>query len=783
VKVSVVIPAKNGRPTIGPCLDAVEAQEVDAEVEVLVIDSGSTDGTLDEVRARPRVRLHRIPPLAFDHGDTRNLGAGMTDGELVVFLVQDAEPTDRHWLAHLVENFADERVAGAFSRILPRPEAGPLVKIGCEGDLCFGTERVESRMESREAWAALDPHALRVACNFNDVSSAVRRSAWQRLPLARGMFGEDIKFARAAIEAGWTIVFDPRSRVWHSHEYDRRTVYSRTFIDARMNREELGRTCIASARDALIMTGRSWRNDRERLARMDLPALERLRWSALSPVYHLGEFWGFWRGGLGEAARRPAIRATDPGPLRILYVVHGFPPESWAGTEVLSLTLARAMRARGHEVALFVRSPGGEGRDDLTTHRDDFDGFPVHRFVNRLTFGGVDETYRFAPAEAAFDRVLAQVRPDVVHVQHHIHLSTGIVDRARDAGLPVVLSQPDYWSRCPRVQLIRPDRSNCVVPPPGLGCAACVKDRPAWIGPLTALSRVADPLLRAWARTVPQSRPAPPPGPRKSREDAASLLRREGWMRGVLRRADLVCVPSATVLAKLMEFGLPRERLAWCEWGLDRTWLPDERPPRRARAPGEPLQVGFLGTIVWYKGLATLARAVAALGPSRAHLHVHGDHEGGGDPLAAAVVRDEVGAVRGVFAAAGHDNVTWHGRYDHDDLFALLHRLDVLVVPSLWQEAYGLTVREGFLAGLPVVGSDIAGISEGIEHDRSGLLFSPGDAEDLARQLRRLYDDPALGPRLAAGAPRVRTDAEEAVEMEWRYRQVIGRRRGVATRP
>ena len=102
-------------------------------------------------------------------------------------------------------------------------------------------------------------------------------------------------------------------------------------------------------------------------------------------------------------------------------------------------------------------------------------------------------------------------------------------------------------------------------------------------------------------------------------------------------------------------------------------------------------------------------------------------------------------------------------------------------MPSVWQEAYGLTVREAFLSRTPVVGSDIAGIAEGIRHEVNGLLFETGNADALCTTLRRMVDEPGLGPRLAAAAPPVRSDAMEAEEMEWRYRQVIsarGRRRG-----
>ncbi len=793
LSVSIVIPAKNGRPLVAGCLDGVMNQDYDGDVEVLVVDSGSTDGSLEDYAKYPSVRVHHIHPAAFDHGDTRNLGAGMTSGEAIVFLVQDAEPVGPHWLRDLVSNLDDPQVAGAFSRILPRPYAGPLVQRGCEGDLCYGTERVEARMESPATWAALDPHSLRVQCNFNDVSSVVRRSVWERMPLVRGMFGEDIRFARSAIEAGWTIVFDPRSEVLHSHEYEAKTVFARTKVDAEMNMMFLGRPCIHSLRDAFVMTGRSWKDDRRFLASEGLPMGERLKWTALSPIYHFMEFYGFYAGGqdvIAEGRGAPGKRSAVPAPLaegtlKILMVVHGFPPDSWAGVEVLSLTLARALRDRGHEVVFFIRTPGTPEEADRSLHVGEFDGFTVHRFVNHLAFSGVDETYRCADAEAAFDEVVAAEQPDVVHLQHMIHLSTGIIDRCRVHGVPSVVTLSDFWARCPRVQLIRPDKQNCNAPPPGLGCAACVKDKPALIGPLTMLDRILGPLPAKWAEGVPQTIPAHPPGWQKSKEDAASLLRRERWMKDVLSRADRIVVPSFTLHTKLVEAGIPKSSICLSAYGLDTRWVAEAdidpatgRLVRTPRAEGEPLRVGFVGSLVWYKGLATVARAVAAMG-GRAHLHVHGDHEGGADPFAAAEVQrvaEEAGRLGGAA-------ITFHGRFPHDDLAKIHSQLDVLVVPSIWQEAYGLTVREAQLAGTPVVGANIAGIAEGIRHDVDGLVFEPDDADDLRRQLERLLAEPNLGSQLAAGAPPIKTDADEAREAEWRYRQVVSAALGARATP
>ena len=96
--VKEALPAPEALP--GPVLPALPPAEGAGETEVLVLDSGSTDGTLDVVRGFP-VRLIPVDRRDFDHGDTRNLGALHSRGDVVVFLVQDAEPADASWLRNL----------------------------------------------------------------------------------------------------------------------------------------------------------------------------------------------------------------------------------------------------------------------------------------------------------------------------------------------------------------------------------------------------------------------------------------------------------------------------------------------------------------------------------------------------------------------------------------------------------------------------------------------------------------------------------------------------------
>ncbi|MFZ1500885.1 MAG: glycosyltransferase family A protein, partial [Giesbergeria sp.] len=105
---------KNGGALLGDVLAAVQAQRTPWPCEVIVVDSGSTDGSVELVRARG-VRCETIAPEAFGHGRTRNQLAALSTGEFLVFITQDARPASPEWLAHLVEACdAEPDVAGAF---------------------------------------------------------------------------------------------------------------------------------------------------------------------------------------------------------------------------------------------------------------------------------------------------------------------------------------------------------------------------------------------------------------------------------------------------------------------------------------------------------------------------------------------------------------------------------------------------------------------------------------------------------------------------------------------
>ena len=217
-KASVVIPTLNAGPGFAAVLDAVFAQRTDRPFEVVVLDSGSTDGTRELAGARG-ASVHDVPEGAFDHGATRDLGISLAKGDYVALLVQDAVPLDDRWLAAMLENLdRDPKVAGVYGRQIPRPDGSPLARVLVTDAPTATHERREQFADGPERYGTLPPAERRSLALFDNVSSCLRRSVWRENPFGRTGFGEDLRWGKRAIESGHKLVYEPRSAVFHSHE-------------------------------------------------------------------------------------------------------------------------------------------------------------------------------------------------------------------------------------------------------------------------------------------------------------------------------------------------------------------------------------------------------------------------------------------------------------------------------------------------------------------------------------------------------------------------------------
>ncbi|MEX2195736.1 MAG: glycosyltransferase [Thermoleophilaceae bacterium] len=241
--VTVAIPVLNGERYLGEVLAMVRAQELDRELELLVVDSGSTDGSLDIAREHGAV-VHSIPRASFSHGATRNWMMELARGDHVAFLTQDATPAHPRWLAALLAGFeAAGDVALVFGPHRPRPDASHMIKaemwrfFRSWGEDGIDVQRVDLSDEHdlaayrREAWRRQ---------YFSDVNGCVARRAWQEIPYRPVPYAEDQLLGREMVEAGWAKAFSPEAEVLHSHDYPPGDFMRRYFDEYRSLREVLG---------------------------------------------------------------------------------------------------------------------------------------------------------------------------------------------------------------------------------------------------------------------------------------------------------------------------------------------------------------------------------------------------------------------------------------------------------------------------------------------------------------------------------------------------------------
>ncbi len=215
IKISIVIPVKNGMDTLPQAIEGIQKQTLFSDCEVVIIDSGSTDGSVEYLKQFEFVHVIGIDPKTFNHGETRNLGVQYTSGDFVVMTVQDAVASDEFWLQTMLKHFSDEAVAGVCGQqIVPhhpdknphewfRPQSKPIVKY--------------VQYNTKEDFEALSPQEKRNACGWDDVNAMYRKRVMQQIPFETVAFGEDMLWARAALEHGHKLVYDYAVRVNHYH--------------------------------------------------------------------------------------------------------------------------------------------------------------------------------------------------------------------------------------------------------------------------------------------------------------------------------------------------------------------------------------------------------------------------------------------------------------------------------------------------------------------------------------------------------------------------------------
>lgn len=434
--------------------------------------------------------------------------------------------------------------------------------------------------------------------------------------------------------------------------------------------------------------------------------------------------------------------------MKVLKVIHGYPPAYSAGSEVYSQTLCHELARQGHEVRVFTREELS-GQPDVA-ERDEPDEIVPAIAIRRVNMANHKDRYMHVPLEAAFVSMLEEFRPDVVHFGHLNHLSMRLPLLASARNIPCIFTIHDFWMMCPRGQFIQMENSLEGAPWPlcsGQESGKCA-DR-CYKRYCSGINANEPAELAFWKEWVDERM--------KSAEQATHCF-------------DAMIAPSRQIMERFSkDWPAARGKLRFIDYGFNLGLLSSRRRPE-----GEPFTFGYIGTHIPAKGIGLLIQAFAKL-PGSSKLRIWGHPNG-----------QETAALKRQLASHGDavaQRVEWLGGYRNGDIVkSVLNHVDCIVVPSIWMENSPLVIHEAQQARVPVITADAGGMGEFVRDGVNGLTFAHRDTTSLAEAMARAIDNPVrlakLGERgylfsESGDIPDIRSHTSEVLKV---YEQAIRRR-------
>ncbi len=422
--------------------------------------------------------------------------------------------------------------------------------------------------------------------------------------------------------------------------------------------------------------------------------------------------------------------------MRIMHVIHDFLPSNRGGSELYTYHLSKELSAN-HDVGLFFTIPDNGGKERVV--HGNYDGIPYWALKkNRIAYSRSFQD-RNGWVEKQFTHVLQEYKPDIIHFQHLINLFLNLPSIAKKRCIPSCLTLHDFWFLCPRIDFLTSELVICKKRSP-TNCLECFQIEMGYYA--THYSSVG--LWHMSKREVKRFL--------NIKKKAIVLLDlalwRTHWVRKVFRDVGIFIAPSRFLQEKYIQNGLAREKIVFIRHGFNKNIFNGIK-----RIKSQSVRFGFIGTIRPHKGIILLIDAFNKVKGS-AELKIYG-----------RIPEQMMGELK--------QRITNHaihlmGELREENKREAFSKIDVLIVPSLCYENCPLTINEAFLAGIPVITTNIGGMAELVKEGENGFVFPVGNSEKLAEKIELCIENPKLIDQLSSNMPEVKdmkTHTEEIVKL------------------
>lgn len=444
--------------------------------------------------------------------------------------------------------------------------------------------------------------------------------------------------------------------------------------------------------------------------------------------------------------------------MKVLLVSNFFPPTHNAGTEKRTLGYALQLKNLGLEPQVVCAGNWDVGSNYWNGTTDQvYRDIPVRRVNLNWNLSPDPNQYLYRNPIVAdhFAQWLVEWQPDIVHVTSCYTLTASVIQKVKEKELPIILTLTDYWFICPKHTLLRSNDSLCNGLTTKFECQDCMLS--------------GNETYQKFKTYLPQALMfkslevfSNNPNISKNRGMRGNLLNmgeRKKFLAKVINIPDVVIAPSQHLADVYMSGGVSRN-IRVIKSGHDLSWLQDAP----SKKPYDGICFGYIGQISPLKGLHNLITAFALTKQYvDTKLLIYGDHNK--DTSYTAKLTPQI-------KDSGKD-ISLCGSFSHDQLGKVLSGIDILIVPSLWHENNPRVIQEAFASKIPVIASDVGGISEFVEHEVNGLLFERGNAGDLAHQISRVINEPNLIRQLRRGIEPVKTIESEVEEIVSIYQDLL----------